>query len=58
MRGKYRIRKGLWYFVNVILPILLIFVGVILILAATPPWFWFFILGISLIAVGIIILKK
>ncbi len=58
MRGKYRIRKGFKLFINLILPLVLILAGAILILAATPPWFWYFLLGIGLIILGSILLKK
>jgi hypothetical protein len=40
------------------LPILLIIVGSLLVMIYTPPWVWFFLLGLVLIATGILSLCK
>ncbi len=41
-----------------LLSILLIVFGLLLVMVYTPPWVWFFLLGLALIIVGILSLDK
>lgn len=40
-----------------LLSIILIVFGLLLVMVYTPPWVWFFLLGLALIIVGILSLK-
>lgn len=58
MFDKNRFRRCNNPFREIILPVVLITAGTFLILFFTPPWLWFFILGIAFIIVGSHILRK
>jgi hypothetical protein len=40
------------------LSILLILIGIVLVIACTPPWVWCFLLGLGFICIGIFIFNK